>query len=159
GKSFVQEIERTPIVGRVGAAGVFLAFGQGYPTFRTIAVWRVDSGKPQLVVKASDAKHIALAASPDGRLWIAWVRGGALHATRTNHAATKVEPLSAARPPGSRSVYELEGEGSAGPLDLFANDGHGLWHQQIRPRLQLNASTSKAGSGRTITFRVLDAGD
>src|SRR5262249_58903412 len=68
-------------------------------------------------------------------------------------------PLSAARPPGSRSVYELEGEGSAGPLDLFANDGHGLWHQQIRPRLQLNASTSKAGSGRTITFRVLDARD
>src|SRR5262249_18191607 len=46
GKSFVQEIERTPIVGRIGAAGVFLAFGQGYPTFKTIAVWRVDSGKP-----------------------------------------------------------------------------------------------------------------
>lgn len=45
GKSFVQEIGRTPIAGRIGAAGVFLAFGQRYPTFKTIAVWRVDRGR------------------------------------------------------------------------------------------------------------------
>jgi hypothetical protein len=159
GKSFAQAIGRTPISERIGAAGVFLAYGQGYPTFETVAVWRVDSAKPQLVVKASDAKHVTLAAAPEGRLWLVWDRGGAIYATRTNHAATKAEPLSTLKPPGSRSVYELEGDGSAGPLELFANDGKGLWHQQVRPRLQLSASSKSAGAGRTITFRVLDAGD
>jgi hypothetical protein len=59
------------------------------------------------------------------------------------------------RPPGSGSVYELDGEGSAGPLDVVANDGQGLWHQQVWPKLQVTGKRS----GKTIVFRVTDAGD
>ena len=114
----MQPIGRTPITGRIGAAGVFLAYGQGYPTFKTIAVWRVDTGKPQLVLKGNGAKHVSIAAAPEGRLWVMWEVNGKIYATRTNHAATRVGPPSTLGPPGSKSVYELDGEGSAGPLDL-----------------------------------------
>src|SRR5262245_4215219 len=115
GKDFLQPIGRTPITGRIGAAGVFLAYGQGYPTFKKIAVWRVDSAKPQLLLDAPGAKHVAIAAAPEGRLWVMWDLGGKVYATRTNRAATNVGPPSVLRPAGSGSVYELDGEGSAGP--------------------------------------------
>ena len=45
GKDFLQPSNRTSLTGRIGAAGVFLVFGQGYPTFKTIAVWRVGTGE------------------------------------------------------------------------------------------------------------------
>jgi hypothetical protein len=155
GKNFLQPIGRTPITGRLGAAGVFIAYGQGYPTFKAIAVWRVDTGKPQLVLKANGAKHVSIAAAPEGRLWVMWDVSGKIYATRTNHAATRVGPPSTLGPPGSKSVYELDGEGSSGPLDLIANDGQGLWHQQVWPKLQLSGKRT----GKTIVFTVADAGD
>ncbi len=155
GKNFVQPIGRTPITGRIGAAGVFLAYGRGYPTLKSVAVWRVDSGKPQLVVKANGAKHVSIAAAPEGRLWVTWDLGGKIYATRTNRAATRAGALSVLKPPGSGSVYELDGEGSAGPLDLIANDGQGLWHQQVLPKLQVTGKRA----GKTIVFGVTDAGE
>ena len=155
GKSFLQPIGRTPITGRIGAAGVFLAYGQGYPTFKTVAVWRVDTAKPQLVLKAPGAKHVGVEAAPEGRLWVFWDVNGKIYATRTNHAATRVGQPSTVKPPGSGSVYELDGEGSAGPLDLVANDGKSLWHQQLWPKLQVSGKRA----GETIVFTVADAGD
>ena len=155
GTNFLQPIGRTQITGRIGAAGVFLAYGQGYPTYKKVAVWRVDTGNPQLVLGAAGAKHVALAAAPEGRLWVVWDAGGRVFATRTNRAATRVGPPTTIRPAGSGSVYELDGEGSAGPLDLVANDGQGLWHQQVWPKLQLSGRRA----GKTIVFTVADAGD
>jgi hypothetical protein len=155
GKDFVQPIGRTPITGRIGAAGVYLAYGQGYPTIKKIAVWRVDTAKPQLLLNAPGAKHLAVAAAPDGRLWVMWDLDGKIYATRTNRAATRVSPPTTLGPPGSKSVYELDGEGSAGPLDLIANDGQGLWHQQVWPQLQVSGKRA----GKTIVFTVADAGD
>ena len=159
GKSFNQQLSRAQISARIHAGGVFLAYGQGYPSYKSVALWRVDSEKPQLVIKADGVRHAALAAAPEGRMWLMWDRSGTIYATRTNHAATRVEPVTALKPPGSGSVYELDGEGSLGPLDVFANDGQGFWHQQIHPKLTLSASSKKARKGRVITFRVLDAGD
>jgi hypothetical protein len=155
GKDFLQPIGRTPITGRIGAAGVFLAYGQGYPTFKTVAVWRVDTSKPQLVLNVPGAKHVSIAAAPEGRLWVMLEVGGKIYATRTNHAATRIGPPSVIKPPGSGSVYELDGEGSAGPLDLVANDGQGLWHQQVWPKLQVTGKRA----GKVIVFTVSDAGD
>jgi hypothetical protein len=44
---------------------------------------------------------------------------------------------------------------AAGSLDLIVNDGQGLWHEQVWPKLSLTASRS----GATIVFRITDAGD
>jgi hypothetical protein len=159
GKSFNQQLSRAQISGRNRAGGVYMAYGQSYPSYKSVALWRVGSGKPSVVIKANGATRAGLAAGPDGRMWLVWVLNGAVYATRTNHAANRVGPVTRLKPPGSGSVYELDGEGSLGPLELFVNDGTGLWHQQVRPKLQLKATSKKAGKGRVVTFRVRDAGD
>jgi hypothetical protein len=163
GTSSIYPGNRASITGRTGAAGVYLFFGQGYPTFNTLALWRVDTARPQVVIRADGNEHANVAAAPEGRLWLMWERSGTIYAARTNKAATKVGAANALRPPGGATIFRLNGEGSAGPLDLIANlqgpGGQGLWHQQVWPKLQLAASSRKAGKGRVVTFRVLDAGD
>jgi hypothetical protein len=153
---------RVPITGRIGGPGVFVVYGQGYPTFKTVAVWRVGSSKPQLVINADNAKHPNVAAAPEGRLWLVWSEGTKIRAARTNRAVTRLGPPSALSSPSGRTVFRLNGEGSAGPLDLIANvsaGGQSLWHQQLWPRLSLQAKSFKRVSGRTVRFRVTDAGD
>ena len=68
-----------------------------------------DTAKPQLVLKAPGAKHVGVAAAPEGRLWVIWDVNGKIYATRTNHAATRVGPPSIVKPPGSGSVYARRG--------------------------------------------------
>jgi hypothetical protein len=159
GKSSIYPGNRTSITGRIGAPGVYLFFGQGYPTFKTLALWKVDTARPHIVLKVDNNKHANVAPAPDGRLWLMWEQNGTIYAARTNKAATKVGAVNALKPPGSRTVYRLNGEGSAGPLDLIANDGQGLWHQQVWPKLSLTSSVRAAAGNRVIVFRVLDAGD
>jgi hypothetical protein len=154
---------RTSITGRIGAGGVYLFYGQGYPTFDTLALWKVDSAQPHLVVRAAGNEHANVAAAPNGRLWLMWEQSETIYATRTNPAATRIGAVNTLKPPSGGTVFRLNGEGSAGPLDLIANVNaggqQGLWHQQVWPKLQLAAASRKAGKGRVITFRVLDAGD
>lgn len=153
---------RTSLTARLGAPGVFLVNGQGYPTYSSIAVWRVGSSRPQMVVKADRAEHVNVAAAPAGRLWIIWEQRGTIYAARTNRTATRLGAVNTLRPPGGGAIFRLNGEGSAGPLDLVANvrsGGQALWHQQVWPKLTLTVSSRRSGAGRTITFRVLDAGD
>lgn len=163
GTSSIYPGNRTSLTGRVGAGGVYLFYGQGYPTFGTLALWKVDADRPHLVIKAERNEHANVAAAPEGRLWLMWEREGTIYATRTNRAATRIGAVNALKPPSGGTVFRLNGEGSAGPLDLIANlsagGQQGLWHQQVWPKLQLTASSRKAGKGRVVTFRVLDAGD
>ena len=159
GKSSIYPGNRTSLTGRIGAGGVYLFYGQGYPTFKTLALWKVDTAKPHLVIKADRNEHANVAAAPNGRLWLMWEQNGMIYAARTNRAATKVGAVNTIRPPSGATIYRLNGEGSAGPLDLVANmqaaGGQALWHQQVWPKLSLTGSRK----GSTIGFRVTDAGD
>ncbi|MGH3128379.1 MAG: hypothetical protein ACRDPX_10700, partial [Gaiellaceae bacterium] len=138
GKSSIYPGNRASLTGRIGAGGVYLVYGQGYPTFKTLALWKVDSAKPQLVLKADRNEHANIAAAPDGRLWLMWEQNGTIFAARTNRAASRLGAVNAIRPPSGASIYRLNGEGSAGPLDLIANmqaaGGQALWHQQVWPK-------------------------
>jgi hypothetical protein len=159
GKSSIYPGNRTSLTGRIGAGGVYLFYGQGYPTFKTLALWKVSAAKPHLVIKADRNEHANVAAGPDGRLWLIWEQNGTIYAARTNKPATKVGAANAIKPPGGGSIYRLNGEGSAGPLDLIANvqagGGNAFFHQQVWPKLTLTGSRS----GTKIVFRVTDAGD
>ena len=88
-----------------------------------------------------------------------WEQNGTIFAARTNRAASRLGAVNAIRPPSGASIYRLNGEGSAGPLDLIANmqaaGGQAFWHQQVWPKLSLSGSRS----GTKIVFRVTDAGD
>jgi hypothetical protein len=159
GKSSIYPGNRTSLTGRIGAGGVYLFYGQGYPTFKTLALWKVDTAKPHLVIKADRAEHANVAAAPDGRLWLMWEQNGTIYAARTNRSATRLGAANAIKPPSGGTIYRLNGEGSAGPLDLIANlqagGSQGLWHQQVWPKLSLTGSRS----GKTMVFRASDAGD
>jgi hypothetical protein len=63
----------TAISGRVGAGGVYEAYGAGYPTAQTVDLWQVGSSTPTIAVKADGARHVALAKGPAGRLWLLWI--------------------------------------------------------------------------------------
>jgi hypothetical protein len=87
-----------------------------------------------------------------------WEQNGTIYAARTNRAASRVGAVNAIKPPSGATIYRLNGEGSAGPLDLIANmsaGGQNLFHQQVWPKLSLAGSRS----GTKIVFRVADAGD
>lgn len=159
GKNSAQPGNRTAITGRIGAPGVYLLFGQGYPTFKTLALWRVDRARPHLVLKLDRNEHANVAPAPEGRLWLFWERSGTIQATRTNKAATRVGPVTSLTPPGEGSVFRLNGEGSVGPLDLVANVNSGgaqaMWHQQVWPKLHVTARRT----GTSLAIRVFDAGD
>jgi hypothetical protein len=151
---------RTPVTGRVGAPGVYLVYGAGYPSFTKVDVLRFGSAAPSIQIPVSGVQDPTVAVGPQGRLWILWKRDTTIYVTRTNRAVTHLEPVSAvAPPPGTDTVWRLDGEGSLGPLDLVANvqtSDAAFWVRRVLPRLSLHASALGNGFAR---FVVTDAGD
>jgi hypothetical protein len=156
---------RVAISARLGAPGVYLAYTSGYPKVRWIYVLQVGARKLILKLKAPGAGHVALAAAPQGRLWLVWSRGRAIFAARTNRDGSRlgaVREIPIRR--GSKDIGQLEGNGSGGALDLvalLARGGAGsLWHQQVLPGLSLAIkATASADSPTRYVFRVTDAGE
>jgi hypothetical protein len=159
--------DRTAVTGRLGAPGVYLAYTQGTNQFSgTPALLHVDpAAKAKPIPKQKGGQHIAIAAAPQGRLWLLWARSGNVYALRTNAAATKFGAIVKVKPPaGYSTIYRLTGEASLGPLDLlglFQNGGAdiGYFHQRILPGLTLTASPTNVKKGHKVTFKVTDAGD
>ena len=135
---------RVAIAARLGAPGVYLAYTSGFPKVRGVYLLRAGARKLVLKIKALGVGHVALAAAPQGRLWLLWSRGGTIFATRTDRAASHlgaVREIPIRR--GSKEIDQLEGNGSGGPLDVIALLVRGaavsLWHQQVLPGLSLGS--------------------
>jgi hypothetical protein len=171
GASAVEPAQRTAISGRIGAGGVYVAYGSGFPAFESVNLLRVG-GSPVVVARGSGIAHVGLAAAPEGRLWLFWSQGDRYLATRSNRKATRFGTATRLSLPADGSdTYGLYGEGSLGPLDLIAHAGSGSaipdWHTQVLPRLSLVVSGSSftRGTGarrrtfRRLKLRVTDAGD
>lgn len=157
--------ERVALSSRLGAGGVYVAYAVGYPAVKGVALWAVGARHAAFRIPAEGASDIALAAAPNGRLWLAWTRAGTIYMTRTNRAATRIEPVRTVKsPPKTTSIWRVQGDGSLGPLDLVSNlDARGgttFWHQQILPLLALGITAVSQQDGTTrYTFAVTDAGD
>jgi hypothetical protein len=101
-------------------------------------------------------------AGPAGRLWIAWGnQTDGLFVTRSNRAVSAFEPVQKLAGPQSSTdgLTFIQCEGSAGPVDLFA-DVHvaglpGFWQTHVLALFQLRAALAKTKT--TLTLR--DAGD
>ncbi|MGZ4353079.1 MAG: hypothetical protein ACXVZ4_06010 [Gaiellaceae bacterium] len=160
--SAASPVQQVGIAARIGAPGVYVAYGAGYPTWTQLELWNHSTGKTLKVASAAAGLGLPnVAAAPSGRLWVMWSAGGRLYAVRSNRAVTRFGPVTAlAPPPGSSSVWKLVGEGSLGPLDLFvsatAGGGIAFYHRRVLPPLTLAAS---AGAKGKVGFRVGDAGD
>jgi hypothetical protein len=150
--------------------GVYSAYAPGGN--RVVLVRLGGQPRAVPVPKGVEVLSAGLAAGPDGRLWVFYGNAQQTFVTRTSKAVGGFEPVQAFRsPPGSVQYFRLEGEGSAGPLDLFADvtiDGgskDGSYATHVLPMLSLAVAKKalKNASGRTtgfrVTVRVLDAGD
>jgi len=62
---------------------------------------------------------------------------------------------------GPGQVLKVKGEGSKGPLDLFANSGSAILHTRVFPPLQASVvpSVIEADKGGRVKFAVTDVGD
>jgi hypothetical protein len=152
------------IAGRKGG-GVYSAYSVGGT--RVVLLRFGGSPKTVPVPKGARVLTAGVAAGPDGRLWVYYGNEQTIYVTRTSKAVSGFEPVQTLKTPaGTLQFFRLEGEGSAGPLELFADvtvDGRvkdGSYHTHVLPKLSL-AVVKKRGSPSNVrlTVRVLDAGD
>ena len=164
---------RTPLAAREGG-GFYVAYATGYPTQNRVRVWRVGASNAPIIAKlAGNADPVALAAAPDGRLWLVWTdtSSGApqVLAARSNKRATSFgKAVNAGRAGKAEAEYRLDASAApGGGVDLLANFNDGVssmsatYHRRVLPGLALAASPAKLRKGRTTTvrFTVRDAGD
>jgi hypothetical protein len=160
--------QRMAITARKGAPGVFVAYGAGYPSFKTMNLWQHGAAAPVVIAQAAGARLINISAGPDGRLWVMWERNRQIYATRSNRDVTRFGAIVEVIPPAGKAesgVYKVKGEGSVWSLDLFVAcqsiNELATYHTQVLPGLSLTASPSSiaAVKGGAVTFQVTDAGD
>ena len=119
------------------------------------------------VPKGARVLTAGVAAGPDGRLWVFYGDEQSTYVTRSSRHVSGWEPVQALKsPPKTVQYFRLEGEGSAGPLDLFADitvDGQtkdGSYATHVQPKLSLRATKKATKNGATlVTVHVTDAGD
>jgi len=160
--------QRMAITARLGAPGVYVAYGAGYPTFKSVNLWRHGGADAMVVAKGEGVRRVNIAAGPEGKLWVMWERNRRAYAARSNRAVSKFGPVVEAVPPPGKAesgIYKVKGEGSLGPLDLFlacaSINELATWHTQVFPPLSVSASPAKlvAEDGGVITFTVSDVDD
>ncbi len=163
-------LARTPVVGRPGRAGVFLAYAGGYPTTTKVLLWRFGAAKSSVLARrAAGVDDVALAADPAERLWVVWSGGTRIYARRSNAKLSSWGAVvSAPARTGTGSIYKLAANAQAGVLDVLGafapNGGSGVqtWATQLQPGLTLTTAPAKLAVGgagkRTITLKVTDAG-
>jgi hypothetical protein len=93
-----------------------------------------------------------------------------VYVTRSNRAVTRFEPIQHL-PLSVNGFYNAQGEGSAGPLDLFAdllqpNGIRGFWQARVKPEGTLTMrkriialSLTLKRPAMHLSFTVADAGD
>lgn len=135
--------------GRIGAAGVFTVTANG----KSVRLARYGGGSRTLAT--GPYFSAGLCAGPQGRLWVAWGDANGLFVTRTSRAAGALEPVQKLRAPSSNGLTFVQCEGSAGPLDLFADDGTGFWHTHVLAKFAVHAAVKRG----KVTIAVRDAGD
>jgi hypothetical protein len=153
-----------PSIAARAGGGVYSAYS---PDGTKVVLLRYGGpSKSVPVPKGARVLTAGVAAGPDGRLWVFYGNEQQTYVTRTSKAVGGFEPVQTLKSPAKTvQFFRLEGDGSTGPLDLFADvtiDGQtkdGSYHQQVWPVLTLGASKKAAGGRVQVTVRVTDAGD
>jgi hypothetical protein len=163
--------QRIGLTGRPGTPGVYAAYNGGGASQNKVLLWRVGAGSATTLAtsRSAELRDPAIAATPDGRLWVAWSASGRIWARRSNPTVTKwgaVTSIPVRK--GTGTVYKVALNASTGPLDVFGafapQSGSGVqtWHSQILPALTLTVSPKKlsVAKGKQIAAKltVSDAG-
>ena len=165
---------REPIVARAGG-GFFVAGTSGYPSLDRVLVWRLDpsGGVVSTAVVAGSTRlsfsEPAIAAAPDGRIWVAWLEpaaaGKRIVARRSNRAGTVFGAPVRAVPTGGMGVGTVNLDAQVDRVDVLAiaqgiTGERTVQHTQLLPGLTIvRTSLVRRRGSASVTFRVLDAGD
>ncbi len=157
------------LAGRLGAPGFYVAYENTTRTGVTKpAVKLYRYGGATRTIAAGPFTTAKVFTGPAGRLWLVWGDStDGVFVTRTNKAAGTLEPVQKLKlPAGTSYVWNAQGEGSAGPLDLFADLGvgssRGFWHTHVLAEFSLQARATLRAKGTAaarISLSVRDAGD
>ena len=133
---------RTPITGRPGRPGVWMAYPVGYPSANKLLVWKVgDAGATTLATSTGDIHEVAITSDPDGRVIVAWHEASTGGKTFLRVSNTDVTawgaPFAIAPPKSVTQVWALQASAQSGGLvDLVSNFSEGtgtpmrFWHTQ-----------------------------
>ncbi|MDX6204577.1 MAG: hypothetical protein QOF39_634 [Frankiales bacterium] len=153
------------LAARVGG-GVWAAYPSGYPAAHKLVLWNLQTGRTLTINRpVGEVQYVNLSAGPGGRLWVSWVEGGVVYATRTNPAVTAFGVLRAVPAPGGDSATRTAGDGALGPLDAVINVEVGtaapaIYSARILEGLHVAVSPAKVSyaKGGTVVVSVSDAG-
>ncbi|MCB0880541.1 MAG: hypothetical protein KDC46_16355 [Thermoleophilia bacterium] len=149
--------------------GVYSAYCDTYPTCSKLRV--AGTSGPSLVRNLGSKPALAeaswVAAAPQGRMWLVWGDyDGRTWAVRSNKALTRWGALrSLGKPAASTTTWNVNADGTRGPLDVILNASAGSniyqYHQRVLPGLSLSIVSRRRDSrGRlVVTLRANDAGD
>lgn len=159
GGSSLPADQAVAMVARPGG-GVHVAYKVGYPTATSLAVWKVGDPSARTVPDSKGASYVALSATPDGRLWVAF--DGArteARAVRSNPSATTFGAAQELKVPG-KQVYGIAVDGGTGRGDVVVNTGSAVIHTQVLAGLSVKAKPGvlKAGRVGLVKVTVTDAG-
>jgi hypothetical protein len=133
---------RTPITGRPGRPGVWMAYPVGYPSATKLLVWKVgDPGSVTLADTPSvDIHEVAISSDPDGRIAVIWSENGGDHRMLARVSNTNVTSWGPAfqipRLKQASSSWAIEAAAQSGGLfDVVANFSETsgatrFWHTQ-----------------------------
>jgi hypothetical protein len=153
-----------PMIAARSTGGVYGAV-INIPNWTKVSLVRFGgAAKPVPVPQGAQAFWAGIATGPEGRLWVYYTDKRHIYVTRTSKSVSAFEPVQTLTPPAGVDIAVLEGEGSAGPLDLIAELAYhdakdGAWHTQVQPALSVVAAKKQTKSGVQVTVRVTDAGD
>jgi hypothetical protein len=114
--------QRAALTGRPGNAGVYLAYARQTAPFQVL-LWRVGDPTPQVVATSQSPVGLpAVAARPDGRLWVVWrtTNPVKIFARLSNAAVTAFSDTIELSPPAATGNNLSRVQAFAGPdkLDL-----------------------------------------
>jgi hypothetical protein len=155
----------------VFAGGSFYTAGStGYPTLTAVKLWQVG-GRTLTAVRKSRVSHTEpqLAADSNGRVWIGWLEarasGRRLVVRRSNPSVTVLGAPVRINAPKGFALGSFEASATPDHLDVIGQltraSNNSLQHTIALPGVTLvRERVRKLSDGRrSITFRVLDAGD
>jgi type II secretory pathway pseudopilin PulG len=158
---------RTPITGRPGRAGVWMAYPTGYPSATKLLVWKVGDPTSTTLVdtKNVNVSRVAITADPDGHVIVAWSQpnstGGAgkVFVRVSNTNVTSWGPtFEVPAPKGFSEEWALQTSAQSGALlDIVQNFTEGdqktmrFWHTQaVAPPELAKAVDASVVSGSVL---------
>jgi hypothetical protein len=154
--------------------GVWAAYASGYPSPTKLVLWNVETGRTLSLRTSSEIQYVNMSPGPGGRLWVSWIQGSAVYATRTNPSVTRfgvVRAVASPHAPGE-SPTRTAGDGTLGPLDAIINvvgrtkDSAGNYVDEIDSTriyegLRVGVSPVKISyaTGGSVLVDVTDAGE